>query len=200
MSENKCIRRRRAARQSGVLAVEFALVALVLFTLLFGILEVARLMYLWNTLQEVTRRAASAATVTDFSDSGALALVRQRAIFKTSPGTLILGAPVTDAHVRIDYLSLARDGNGAMTLTAIPAGLLPACPARNMLNCTTDPYGSSCIRFVRARICAPGGGVCMPVAYAPLTGLPGLSLPLPSATAIVKAGTLGYQPGDALCP
>lgn len=183
------------------MAVEFALVSVVLFTMLFGILEVARIMYLWNTLQEVTRRAASGATVADFSDAGAMDQVRQNAIFKSSPGTLTLGNPVTDAYVRIDYLSLARDSNGAMTLTPIPASLLPACPARNLLNCATDPYGSACIRFVRARICAPGGGnACTPVAYAPMTQLPALAVTLPSAVVVAKASTLGYQSGDAVCP
>ena len=48
----------RAGRQQGAAAVEFALVALLFFTLLFGILEFGRMLYLYNTVQEVSRRAA----------------------------------------------------------------------------------------------------------------------------------------------
>ena len=182
--------------------VEFALVALALFALLFGVLEVARAMYLWNTLQEVTRRAASGAAAADFSDAAAMTHVRQAAVFQTSSGSPPLGSPVTDAHVRIDYLSLARDSAGVLTLTPIPAALLPACPARNMLNCSADPYSSNCIRFVRARLCADDGdtGNCNAIPYAPMTALASLSMQLPASAAIVKAGALGYRPGDPLCP
>jgi hypothetical protein len=202
MSANKRIDSRHAERQTGAALVEFALISFVLFAVLFAVLEVAHAIYLWNTLQEVTRRAASAATATDFSDQGAMDRVRQGAIFRTSSGTLLLGKPVTDAHVRIDYLSLARDGNGVLTLTPLGAGLLPACPARNMLNCTADPYGNNCIRFVRVRICAADGdaSTCNAVPYSPFTLFPGFTMSLPTATAIVKAGALGYQAGDAMCP
>ncbi|UUZ47579.1 pilus assembly protein [Massilia sp. B-10] len=45
-------------RSRGAIAVEFSLTALLFFTLIFGALEFARVMYIHNTLQEVTRRAA----------------------------------------------------------------------------------------------------------------------------------------------
>lgn len=194
--------RRSGRGQHGVLAVEFAMVAIVLFTVLFAVLEMARMMYLWNTLQEVTRRAASGAAATDFSNPAAMDLLRASAVFRNGAGTLMLGDPVTDAHVRIEYLTLARDGNGALTMTPVAAGLMPACPGRNMINCASDPYGASCIRFVRARICAADGdaGSCNPVPYAPLPLIAGLTVSLPASPSIVRAGTLGYQPGDALCP
>ena len=47
------------SRQRGVAAVEFALVVIIFLTLLFGIIELARSMYVFNTLKEVTRRAAN---------------------------------------------------------------------------------------------------------------------------------------------
>jgi Flp pilus assembly protein TadG len=37
-------------QQSGVGAVEFAIIAMLLFTLLFGILEFGRMFYLFNTV------------------------------------------------------------------------------------------------------------------------------------------------------
>ncbi|WP_307164885.1 TadE family protein [Massilia sp. WF1] len=47
--------------QNGTAAVEFAILALLFFTLVFGIIEVSRLLFVYNTLQEVTRRAVAAA-------------------------------------------------------------------------------------------------------------------------------------------
>jgi hypothetical protein len=184
--------------QSGVVAVEFGLIAFCFFLFIFGTLEVARMLYLWNTLQEVTRRAARAAAVADFTNTAAMDALRQSAMFRASPGTLALGAPLTDAHILIDYMWLLRNADGSMALQPIPSGALPASPLANIINCINDPYAATCIRFVRARICQPGGdgdpNECAPVAYQPLTGL--LSLPvnfnLPTALTVVKAETLGY--------
>ena len=55
--------RRQASR--GAAAVEFALVSLVFFTLFFGLMEMARLMFYWNTAAEVTRLGARMAVVCD---------------------------------------------------------------------------------------------------------------------------------------
>ena len=51
----------RRTSQAGTTAVEFAITSIFFFLLVFGILELARIMYVFNTLQEVTRRAAAAA-------------------------------------------------------------------------------------------------------------------------------------------
>jgi Flp pilus assembly protein TadG len=189
--------------QAGAFAVEFAMVILVFFAFMFCVIEVARIMYMFNTLQEVTRKAASVAASTDFSDVSAMNLVRQKSIFRDLPGALAAGAPVTDAHIRIDYMALARASNGTMTLTAMPPGTLPSSPARNQVVCMADPNSANCIRFVRVRVCAPGGdaNVCDPVEYVPMLPLISLSsLTLPPSTTIVKAETLGYQPGQPLGP
>jgi Flp pilus assembly protein TadG len=53
------------ARQRGAAAVEFALVSLVFFTMLFGAFEMGRLMFYWNTAAEVTRLGARIAVVCD---------------------------------------------------------------------------------------------------------------------------------------
>ncbi|NYE58986.1 hypothetical protein FHW58_000138 [Duganella sp. 1224] len=187
-------------RQRGATAAEFALCVVVFFGALFFIIELARALYLLNTLQEATRRAAAAAAVSDFSDPAVMHRIRQAAVLRDTPGTLLLGAPVTDAHLRIDYLSLARAPGGAMTLTEIPAASLPACPARARIHCVANPNGASCIRFVRVRVCAPGGADCGAVAYQPLFPLTALSFPLPQSTTIAKAESLGFQPGSTLCP
>ena len=187
--------------QHGSFAVEFAIILLMLLTLLFGVIEMARLMYVYNTLQDATRRAAAGAAVTDWRDLAAMDLVRQRALFRTGPGELVLGKPVTDAHVRIDYLAIVRDGANHLALSPIPAGDLPSCHARNRVVCAANPNDAHCIRLVRVRICAPADATaCQPVYYTSLFGLFPKTARLPVSTTIVPAETLGYLPGDAPCP
>jgi hypothetical protein len=55
----------RFARQRGLAAVEFALIAGMFFTLLIGIMEFSRVLFYWNTAAEVTRLAARSAVVCD---------------------------------------------------------------------------------------------------------------------------------------
>ena len=188
-------------RQRGAYIVELALVLAIFLTLVFGIIEIARMIYIFNTLQESTRRAAAAAAVTDYRDNGAMDKLRQHAVFRDNAGTLLFGQPVSDRHIAIDYLALVRSSDGALTLTPIGAATLPTCPSRNRHICTADPNDPSCIRFVRARICEPGSGAaCTPVAYQSLGGLVRLPMTLPRSTTIVTAESLGYVPGATMCP
>lgn len=186
--------------QRGATVAEFALSVVIFFVALFFVMELARVLYLWNTLQEATRHAAAAAAVSDFSNAATMNAIRQAAVLRDSAGTLPLGTPVTDAHIRIDYLSLTRNADNSLTMTPIPAASLPACPARAHINCIANPNGASCIRFVRVRLCAPGADACGDVQYQPLFPLTGINHTLPQATTITKAESLGYQPGSTLCP
>src|SRR5450830_2073930 len=122
----------RQGRQRGVFAVEFAMLAVLFFIFLFAMLEVARAAYLWNMVNEITRRAARGAAVADFSDAGALQAVRTHAVLRTTPGALPLGGGISDAYVRIDYLSQAA---GGAALAAVPVTVMPGCPQRNHINC-----------------------------------------------------------------
>lgn len=61
--------RHHASQQRGVAAVEFAIVASLLFTLLFGVIEMARLLWTWNAAVEATRLGARLAAVCDLNDS-----------------------------------------------------------------------------------------------------------------------------------
>ncbi|WP_116994474.1 hypothetical protein [Duganella sp. BJB476] len=94
-----------------------------------------------------------------------MATVRQTAIFRQGPGGLPLGAPITDAYVRIDYMAQLRGSDGTLTSVPIAPANLPACPASNRLVCMNDPYDASCISLVRVRICDPASaGSCPPSA------------------------------------
>lgn len=55
--------------QKGVAAVEFAIVAALLFTVLIGIMEFARVLFYWNTAAEATRLGARLAVVCDKDDA-----------------------------------------------------------------------------------------------------------------------------------
>jgi hypothetical protein len=187
------VQRARRCRQTGVAAVEFALVAFLFFLLVFGILELARIMYMFNTLAEVTRTAARAAANIDFQDPDALNYARKRAIFDESSGKLPFGHPVTFENLHVDYLHLEQ-ATGVLK----PAAL--SCPARVRLNCLTNRHASNCVRAVRVRVCNSVGpdNTCEPVQYEPLF-LVNFRMPLPISTTIVKAETLGYRAGDPLC-
>ena len=179
------------------MAVEFGLVAIIFFTVVFATLELARMEFLLNTLEEVTRRAAAAAANVDYRDTTALRKVQMDAVFRNSSGPLALGTPVTSDNVKIDYLSVSK-----ATWDVSHMSTLPACPAGNRLNCTTDPNAGNCIRFVRARVCASmdSGGNCAPLPYQmvfPFFDLSGMKLP--SAETIVPAGTLGATAGAMPC-
>jgi len=52
-------------RQSGAAIVEFAIVAVVFFTLLLGIMDFGRMLFTWNVATEVTRSGARIAVVCD---------------------------------------------------------------------------------------------------------------------------------------
>lgn len=197
------IRRPMGRAESGVAAVEFALVALLFFMVVFGIIEIARIMYMYNTLAEVTRSAARAGANIDWRNTTELGLAKQHAILRDSAGELPFGAPITDQHIRIDYLYLKQ--GATTTYEPVSAGLMPGSPGRNRQNCLTNPYGNAtgpsntCIRIVRARICKPDTD-CEAVDYQMLIPLLNLGVKLPTSTTLVSAETLGYHAGDPVSP
>jgi len=87
----------RFARQRGVAAVEFALIATMFFTLLIGIVEFSRVLFYWNTAAEVTRLAARTAVVCD-SDS---------AVIKTRMENLL--PLLQDSNINVSYLPTGCD-------------------------------------------------------------------------------------------
>jgi hypothetical protein len=181
--------------QRGAVVIELALVLGMFLLLTMSTIEIARLMYVFNTAQEITRRAARAAALTDFSDASAMAALRNRALFRTDAGALPLVSNLTTDNLRIEYLSM--DAGGVL----VPVTARPACPLQNLVNCTDNLNGAACIRFVRASICASADGACTPLPYRTLTGFgPGMArLTVPTAVTVVKAETLGYRPGVNTC-
>jgi hypothetical protein len=196
------VRRFPGRHQRGTTAVEFAILAMLFFTLVFGIFEVARLMYAFNTLHIVTRRVADAAANVYPLDTVAIQNLKQAAIFRDSPGELLLAPPVTDAHIRIEYLALTRSGNtGALNPVPIARTSLPATAARHRQICMNNPNASNCVRLIQVSICDPGtSSECAPVLSRMLLPLLDLQVALHKARTIATVESLGYVPGTSPCP
>jgi hypothetical protein len=174
--------------QAGTAAVEFALLAVIFFTLVFGIMELARLLFVFNTLHEVTRRAAAEAVNVYPRDTDGTDKVRQHAIFRSSPGELMLANPITDRHIRLEYLRF--------DLAVIPQGSWPADASANRQICMINPRAPTCIRFVQVSVCDPAvTGQCNRVMSQRLLPLTDLRVPFHRATTIVPVESLGYVPG-----
>jgi hypothetical protein len=189
----------RPGAQRGSATVEFALVAVVYFLFVFGAMELARMMYTLNTLTEVVNRTARGAAVTNPGDAGRMNTMRATAMLDSGNGRLPLGGGIDTSYLRIEYLAADRS-------TAV-AGL-PQCPVNNVMNCLQNPNGTSCIRYIRVRLCHPPGPgdpssdtTCKPVSYAPMLALGGLAafnFQLPAFTTVVTAQTLGAADACAL--
>jgi Flp pilus assembly protein TadG len=94
-------------RQRGIAAVEFAIVAMVTLMILFGAMEMARMMFTFNTLAEVTRRGARIASICQVNDPE----INRLAIFNTSGGNVSpILKKLSTANVKVEYL----DENGAV--------------------------------------------------------------------------------------
>lgn len=174
-------------RQGGVAAVEFAIIALILFILLFGILEFGRLFYVFNSVQEVTRRAARESVVRWIDQQG---VIKNLALF--GGGSLPAGAEITPARINIEYL----DVDGVLLET------LPTSAGDNIAKCLSEPP-TGCIAYVRVSI--------VNAKYSPmvsffkgvrLTAFPfseedpfiiDLSVPIPASTVTMPAESMGYS-------
>lgn len=96
--------------QRGTTTVEFAVVSVTLFILLFGVIEIARALFVWNTISEATRRGARVAAVCPLNHAD----VARVAVFGPPGGGD--GSPIlndlTTANVTVRYLN----GTGSDTV------------------------------------------------------------------------------------
>lgn len=187
-------------REQGTASVEFAIGATAFLMLVFGMVEISRAMYLWNTLAHSTHIAARNVAAVDFNDSSTIRALLDRAVFKTEGRSLPMGGAIDGSVLKVSYLT--ADG-----VTKVPS--MPLCPGENVANCTRNPDGPSCIRFVRVQLCGAatsGDGSCPAnVPFEPMIAFEGLfakgAITYPNFTAVVPAGTLGYKPGSpGSCP
>ena len=98
--------------QRGTTAVEFAIVGLVFFTVLFGVIDLSRLFWHLASLDEATRRGARVAAVCPVNDP----YVAQTALF----GGLIPG--LATPNILVEYLDI--DGTAVDPTTAAGYGAI----------------------------------------------------------------------------
>ena len=100
--------RRTGPAQRGVAAVEFALISILLFSLMLGAAEVARVLWLWNAAAEATRFGARMAVVCDPGDSDIKARMRERLV------------DLADSNITLSYQPA---GCSASTCTSVTVSL-----------------------------------------------------------------------------
>ncbi|MCE3262189.1 MAG: pilus assembly protein TadE [Pseudoduganella sp.] len=160
----------RLQRQRGAAIVEFALICMLFFTLVLGIIELGRMLYLYNTMQEVTRRGAREAVIRWVSDAPA---IKTMALFG---GTTLPAAPeLTTSNISIKYLNAA--GN-EVTNTPLDAG-------DNMSACNDALRTNDCIYSVSVSL--------ENVTFVPLVSLFGmLNIAMPTTKVVMYAESLGF--------
>ena len=99
---------RSTRRQQGVTSVEVAIVGLLALLVVFAVLEVGRALFVFNALEEGTRRGVRVAVVCPVGDPTPIA---EAAIFNGSGGgpTSSLVGGLTTGHVRVEYLGETGD-------------------------------------------------------------------------------------------
>jgi hypothetical protein len=93
-------------KQKGAETVEFAMIALLFFAILFAIIEFSRALFVWNALTEATRRGARMAVICPVGSG----VPKQVAIFDVIAGSLgssPIVAGLTPAMVSVRYLNQA---------------------------------------------------------------------------------------------
>jgi Flp pilus assembly protein TadG len=156
--------------QRGAAAVEFALAGLfVFFPLMLALVDAGRAFFLYNTMQEITRRGAREATIRWIDKTST---IQNLALFG---GNTVPGAPeITTSNVVIEYLNSTSD---------TPISSFPTSPGDNMSACADVTRTAQCIDRVRVSLVG--------VKYHSLFGIPDITLP--TSTVILHAESLGFN-------
>jgi Flp pilus assembly protein TadG len=136
-------------RSRGTTTVEFSIVAAVVFTLIFAVLEVGRGYFIYSMLEEVGRRGSRLAAVCPVNDPAVPRLAVFNASADASPSQMVRG--LTPGQVVIDYL----DTNGVTV----------ADPS--------NPANFTSIHYVRARVIGYVFSVNVPL----LAGIADVTMP-----------------------
>lgn len=182
--EHKVVKNSRRVGQRGAAAVEFALIASFFLLLLLGIVEFGRFLYLFNSVQEVTRCAARQSVVrwTDQVDG-----IQRTCVFREGEaGEVSLPAAPEMTNLRVS-IRFVYNADGDLTSP------LPSSPEDNIRACVESPP-ASCIRFVEASIQDCSGQTCQPVSYQPMIGLfPFLGIDIPASMVRMPVESLGFR-------
>jgi len=120
--------------QRGQSLVEFALGAILLFTLIFGIIEFGRLIYAYSVVANAAREGARFASVNPTATAGDVQAAAQ---------ALAVGVPITVADYDVDN----DTGTVSVTVTHTFTPVTPFAP--------TVPLSSTARQYLEVRV--PGG-------------------------------------------
>lgn len=158
-------------RQQGLTTVEAAIGAALMLVILFGIIEISRLVFVWNYLDEVTRRGARVAAVCPFDHPA----IRKAAIFSTP------GGDSDSPHV------------GRLTTSDVDIEYLDATGGDPFTHATLTPIQATA--FVRVSI----NGVSGNNLQIPLLLFKKVTLNAPTFTTILPSESLGFNPDTGTC-
>ena len=160
-----------AKHMRGVYVVEFAIIGLLLFILLFGVLELGRLYFTVNALNETVRRGARLAVVCDISDP----VILRRAIFNAASdaGASSLITNLDTADLTLTYL----DENGGTVANP---------------NDLASVNGFRAIRYVKLQVANFTFNLIIPVLGGTIT--------LPVFRSILPRESLGRHPENGVVP
>ena len=100
--------RKTRKNERGASLLEFAIVASLFFTSLFGVLEFGRLLWVHNTLRDAARRGARYAVIRK-NDAAGIAAVKNMVVYgdpNANPATATpVAAGLTPANVQVDYVN-----------------------------------------------------------------------------------------------
>lgn len=112
------MRRMGARKQHGVASVEFAILLVPLVLMIFGITELGRAIYQYNTLVKATRNAARYKSMTGVSQGEA-----ETRCLAVTGDTACAGPPLLDGltvnMVSIDYANNVATGSGGINLVKV---------------------------------------------------------------------------------
>lgn len=126
--------------QRGAAAVEFALVAIVFFMLLIGIVEMGRVLFTWNAAVEATRYGARVAVVCPLNDAAILSRMQKIMPALTTANVSVSYVPSGCSVANCQQVSVSIVNvpvtplipNAAMTLMVPP--FATTLPRESMLN------------------------------------------------------------------
>lgn len=173
-----------ARSQQGAAVIEFALVAVIFFTLILGIMEFARLFFSINSAQEITRRAAREQVVRWTSESST---VQREAVLRPGSSGVVTFPGVGDINNTKVLLSFHGTYADAMNNESPISYGGSSDPTTNFNNCLLNQ--PTCIRFVRAALSETDDSRVFFDVLVPF--IPADSFALPYSTVIMPAEALG---------
>jgi len=155
-------------RQQGLATVEFAIIGALMLLLLFAVIEFGRLVFVWNSATEATRRGVRVAVVCPINDPA----IANITVFNdaTTPGASSLLNGISTANVLVEYL----DSSGTPV----------DCSGCNCDDSCGDPPFVS-IKSVQVSI----------INYQHTLFMPPLTLTMPPFTSSLPRESLGVVPG-----